>query len=151
LERHEDSDRITKHPEPCIIVASGGMVESGRILRHLKHHVDDPRSTLVLVSYQAPTSLGRKLLEPRPTVRFLGRNWNKWIDVVELNGFSGHADHDDFMALLGPLVGKVGKIRLVHGEKEQSEALARSLRGLGFVDVSVPLSGESVEVTRKLD
>jgi metallo-beta-lactamase family protein len=150
LERHEDSDRITKHPEPCIIVASGGMCESGRILRHLKHQVDDPRSTLVLVSYQAPTSLGRRLLEQRPTVRFLGRTWNKWIDVVELNGFSGHADHDDFITLLGPLLGKVSKIRLVHGEKEQSEALARSLREQGFTDVSVPLPGESVEVTEQL-
>ncbi|MFL5245936.1 MAG: MBL fold metallo-hydrolase [Gemmataceae bacterium] len=147
LARHEDSDRITRHPDPCIIVASGGMCESGRILRHLKHHIDDPRSTLVLVSYQAPTSLGRKLLEHRPTVRFMGRAWNKWLDIVELNGFSGHADHDDFLALLGPLAGQVKKVRLVHGEKEQAEALARSLRENGFGDVAVPLPGESVSLT----
>lgn len=147
LERHEDSDRITQHPEPCIIVASGGMCESGRILRHLKYHIDDPRSTLVLVSYQAPTSLGRKLLERRPTVRFMGRTWNKWLDIVELNGFSGHADHDDFLALLGPLAGQVKKVRLVHGEKEQAEALARSLREKGFGEVAVPLPGESVSLT----
>ena len=49
----------------------------------------------------------------RPTVRFHGRNWNKWAEVVSLNGFSGHADHDDFLALLGSAVGETGKVRLV--------------------------------------
>jgi metallo-beta-lactamase family protein len=140
----EEARHVSIEGDPCIIVASGGMCEAGRILRHLRYHIDDPRSSLVLVSYQSPTSLGRKLLERRPTVRFLGRNWNKWIEVVELNGFSGHADQPDFMAYLGPLAGQVGKVRLIHGEVEQAEALARGLRAGGFPDVSVPLPGESV-------
>ena len=100
----------------------------------------------MLVSYQAPHSLGRRLLEPRPTVHFHGRTWNKWIDVVELNGFSGHADQDDFEALLGPAAGKTGRVRLVHGEPEQSEALADRLRRLGFADVGIPRREEVVKV-----
>jgi metallo-beta-lactamase family protein len=137
---------VTSRPEPCIIVASGGMCDGGRILHHLKHHVDDPRSTVVLVSYQAPHSVGARLLEPRPTVRFHGRTWNKWVDVVSLNGFSGHADQDDFEALLGPAAGMTGRVRLVHGEPEQSEALAARLRRLGFADVEVPQRNEAVKV-----
>src|SRR5690349_23769320 len=45
--------------------------------------------------------------------------------------FSGHADVTDFKAYLGPLTGQVGKVRLIHGEREQAEALARTLRELG--------------------
>jgi metallo-beta-lactamase family protein len=134
----DEARRITSRPDPCVIVASGGMCDGGRILHHLKHHVDDPRSTVVLVSYQAPHSVGARLLEARPTVRFHGRTWNKWVEVTELNGFSGHADQDDFEALLGPACGATGRVRLVHGEPEQSEALARRLRRLGFADVDVP-------------
>jgi metallo-beta-lactamase family protein len=142
----DEARQITMQPDPCVIVASGGMCDGGRILHHLKHHIDDPRSTVVLVSYQAPHSVGARLLEHRPTVRFHGRNWNKWIEVVELNGFSGHADQDDFEVLLGPAVATTGRVRLVHGEPAQSEALASRLRRLGFADVDVPQREEVVKV-----
>jgi metallo-beta-lactamase family protein len=140
----EEAEEVSRQREPCVIVASGGMCEGGRIVRHLRRHVDDPRSAVVLVSYQAPHSVGARLLERRPTVRFHGRTWNKWVDVVELNGFSGHADQDDFRALLGPAAGETGRVRLVHGEVEQSEALAAALRHAGFADVAVPERGEAV-------
>src|SRR4051794_6700672 len=69
----QESDDLAEQPGPCVIVASGGMCDGGRIVKHLRRHVDDPRASLVLVSYQAPDSLGRKMLEHHPTVRFHGR------------------------------------------------------------------------------
>jgi metallo-beta-lactamase family protein len=138
------SQHLAMERDPCIVVASGGMCDGGRIIRHLKQNLDDPRCSLVLVSYQAAHSLGRQLLDMKPTVRFHGRNWNKWLEVVELNGFSGHADQDDFLAFLGPLAGKIGRVRLVHGDLAAGEALAKGLRGVGLADVSVPLPGETV-------
>jgi metallo-beta-lactamase family protein len=146
LDTAEQAREVTTYPESCIIIASGGMCEGGRIVQHLRHHLDDPRSTVVLVSYQAPGSLGARLLEKRPTVRFLGRNCNKWIEVVELNGFSGHADREDLLALLGPAAASTGRIRLVHGEPEQAEALAQNLRARGFADVAVPHREDVVSV-----
>jgi metallo-beta-lactamase family protein len=137
---------ISMGREPCVIVASGGMCDGGRILQHLKHHIDDPNCTVVLVSYQAPQTVGHQLLEKRPTVRFHGKNWNKWASVVELNGFSGHADRDDFVALLESATGQTGKVRLVHGEPAQSDALAGTLRERGFRDVSPAVREECVSV-----
>jgi metallo-beta-lactamase family protein len=96
------------------------------------------------VSYQAPGTTGRRLTEQKPTIRFQGREWNKWIEVVHLNGFSGHADKNDFLAYLEPLAGKVGKVRLIHGEHEQADAMAVNLLKMGFTDVRVPESGEKV-------
>jgi metallo-beta-lactamase family protein len=142
----DEAREVSLSPEPCIIVASGGMCEGGRIMHHLKHHLDDPRCTIVLVSYQAPHSLGAQLLEKRPTVRFHGRTWNKWASIVELNGFSGHADRDDFVALLESATAGTGRIRLVHGEPAQSEALAATLKARGFRDVAAARRGERVEV-----
>ncbi|MFO0926537.1 MAG: MBL fold metallo-hydrolase [Gemmataceae bacterium] len=143
LSREEAWFRTTESG-PSIIVASGGMCDGGRIVQHLKHHIDDPRATLVMVSYQAPHSLGHQLLQRTPTVRFHGRTWNKWLDVVDLNGFSGHADREDFRALLGAAVGKTGSVRLVHGDPEQAEALAGQLRTMGFPDVDVPGLEEAI-------
>ncbi len=144
--KQDESHEVTSSPDPCIIIASGGMCEGGRITNHLKQHIDDPRYALVLVSYQAPHSLGHRLLEKCPIVYFQGRKWNKWIEVVELNGFSGHADQNDFLALLGTTYNETGRVRLVHGEVAQSEALAASLRKHGFRDVVVPEREETVSV-----
>jgi metallo-beta-lactamase family protein len=142
----EESKELTERPGPCVVVAAGGMCEGGRILRHLKHHLDDPRCTVVLVSYQAPHTLGRKLLEPRPRVRFHGRDWNLWAEVIEVNGFSGHADHNELLGLLRPLLGRTRRVRLVHGELEHAGVLARALEAEGFPDVAVPAPGDSVSL-----
>ncbi|MBY0459719.1 MAG: MBL fold metallo-hydrolase, partial [Gemmataceae bacterium] len=142
----EESTLLATRPGSSVIIASSGMCDAGRIQQHLKQLVDDPRCTIILVSYQAPGTVGRKLLEPKPTVRFQGRDWNKWIDVLHLDGFSGHADKNDFTAYLKPLAGKVGKVRLIHGEREQADALAEMLRGFGFDDVSVPAPGDRVVI-----
>jgi metallo-beta-lactamase family protein len=142
----EDSQRLMARPDPMIIIASSGMCDAGRIQHHLKQHVDDPRCTVILVSFQASGTTGRALMDKSPKVRFLGKEWNKWIEVVHLDGFSAHADRDDFLAFLAPLAGKVGKTRLIHGESDQAEALAETMRGMGFTDVAVPRPGDQVRV-----
>lgn len=144
LESEDDAWYRSTQREPCIIVASGGMCEGGRIVQHLKHHIDDPRSTIVLVSYQAPDSIGAQLLSPVPTVRFHGTTWNKWIDVAEVKGFSGHADSDDFEWLLQGAVAGTSRVRLVHGEPSSLFALEKQLRQMGFPDVRAPNPMETV-------
>ena len=140
----DDAWYRTTQREACIIIASGGMCEGGRIIQHLKHHIDDPRSSVVLVSYQSPNSLGAQLLLPQPTVRIHGRTCNKWIEVAQINGFSGHADQNDFAALLGGAAATTRHVRLVHGETPQMLALQGQLRGMGFADVGVPKREEVV-------
>lgn len=142
----DESIRVSHRPEPMIVIASSGMCDAGRILHHLKTHVDDERCTIILVSYQAQGTTGRRLLEKSPTVRFMGKDWNKWIEVVHLDGFSGHADKEDFLAYLGPATGKIGKVRLIHGEKEPAEYLRNTLLNMGFTDVTVPVPGDVVEL-----
>ena len=66
--------------------------------------------------------------------------------MVEANGFSGHADNNDFLALLGASAGQTRQVRLVHGEPEQSAALAKSLRAHGFKDVVAPHLEDTAEV-----
>lgn len=146
LRSMEESFDVSSRRGSSIIIAASGMCDAGRIVEHLRRHIDDPRSTIVLVSYQAYGTTGRRLLENKPTVRIQGKDHNKWIEVVHLNGFSGHADRTDFLAYLKPLAGKVKRVRLIHGEREQALALAELLSDAGFDDVAVPEPGESVRL-----
>ena len=144
IREFEESLRVSARPDPMIVVASSGMCDAGRILHHLKLNIDDPRSTVILVSYQAFGTTGRRLMDKSPTIRFLGKDWNKWIEVIHLDGFSAHADRDDFFEFLRPIAGKVPKTRLIHGESVEAEAMAETMRSMGFTDVAVPRPGDRV-------
>jgi metallo-beta-lactamase family protein len=146
VETVHESIALNDRPGPCVIISASGMCEAGRVLHHLKHNVEDPRSTVLIAGYQAPETLGRRLVERRPEVRILGRALPLRAEVVMLNGLSSHADHGGLLQSLGPLAGTARRVRLVHGEPERAAALAEGLRAAGFADVAVPERGESATV-----
>jgi metallo-beta-lactamase family protein len=146
IDKVHESIALNDRPGPCVIVSASGMCEAGRILHHLKHHIEDPRSTVLIAGYQAAETLGRRLVEHRPEVRILGRTFAVKAEVVVLNGLSSHADHGGLLAALAPLAAAAGRVRLVHGEPERAAALAEGLGAAGFTDVAIPDRGESVAV-----
>ena len=146
IDKVHESIALNDHPGPCVILSASGMCEAGRVLHHLKHNIEDPRSTVLIVGFQAPDTLGRRLVEHRPEVRILGRTFAVKAEVIALNGLSAHADHGELLRMLGPLAGRTRQVRLVHGESERAEALAAGLRATGFADVAVPERGDKTTV-----
>jgi metallo-beta-lactamase family protein len=146
VDKVHDSIALNDLQGPAVIVSASGMCEAGRILHHLKHHIEDSRNTILIVGYQAEHTLGRRLVERRPEVRILGRTFALKAEVVVLNGLSSHADHGGLLKSLAPLVARARQVRLVHGEPERAAALAEGLRGIGFTDVAIPARGDSVTV-----
>lgn len=146
VEKQHDSVALNSHPGPCVIISASGMCEGGRVLHHLKQVIEDERSTILIVGFQAAGTLGRRLVERQPEVRILGRLFKVKAEVVVLNGLSSHADHPDMLRELRPLVGTTERVRLVHGEPDRAERLAAGLREIGFTDVAAPERGESVLV-----
>jgi metallo-beta-lactamase family protein len=144
VDKVHDSIALNDRRDPCVIISASGMCEAGRILHHLKHNIEDPRATILIVGYQAPNTLGHRLVERRPQVRILGRTFSPKAEVVVLNGLSSHADHGGLLRSLGPLAGRAQRVRLVHGEPERAAALAEGLRAAGFQDVAIPERGEGV-------
>src|SRR5262249_1914208 len=143
-EKVQESIALNSQPGPCVIIAASGMCEAGRILHHLKHNIEDPRCTILIVGFQAPDTLGRRLVERRPEVRILGRTFALKAEIVVLNGLSSHADHPGLLRSLGPLAQTTRHVRLVHGEPERANKVADGLREAGFADVVVPERGASV-------
>jgi metallo-beta-lactamase family protein len=147
VEKVSDSIALNDRREPCVIISASGMCEAGRVLHHLKHNIEDPRNTVLIAGWQAPDTLGRRLVERRPEVRILGRTLPLRAEVVVLNGLSSHADHGDLLRSLGPLAGTARHVRLVHGEPERAAALAEALRAAGFADVAIPDRGDTVTLS----
>lgn len=140
----DESKALNARKEPCVIIAASGMCEAGRILHHLKHGIEDERNTVLIIGYQAPDTLGRRLVERRPEVHIFDRRYQLQAEVVVMNGFSSHADQPDLLAFLGPLREQARQVCLVHGEIDRSEALAAGLGERGFAKVLIPDRGESI-------
>jgi metallo-beta-lactamase family protein len=146
IENVNESIALNDHPGPCVIISASGMCESGRVLHHLKHTIENPNNTILIAGYQAEHTLGRRIVERRPEVRILGRILKLNAEVVVLNGLSSHADHGDLLRDLGPLAAAGTRVRLVHGEPDRAAALAEGLHEIGFADVSIPDGGDTVDV-----
>jgi metallo-beta-lactamase family protein len=137
----EDSKKLNGRRDPCIIIAGSGMCESGRIQHHLKHNIEDPRNTIIIVGYQAPDTLGKRIVDRQPEVRIHDQFFKLRAEVVVMDGASSHADREDFLAFLGPLAKETHSVRLVHGDLDQATALAQLLTDNGFKDVAIPERG----------
>jgi metallo-beta-lactamase family protein len=148
IREKEDSQRIDASPEPCVIISASGMCEAGRIVHHLKATIESPKNTVCIVGFQAPHTLGRRIVERRPRVRIFGVERELRAEVVTLNGFSAHADQRDLVeyALALKERGPLGKIALVHGEGTAQEALVAKMNEVGLEDVSAPRPMSTLEV-----
>src|SRR5207253_7296800 len=113
VEKVHESIALNSAPGPAVIISASGMCEAGRVLHHLKYNIEDRRSTILIAGYQAPDTLGRRLVERRPEVRILGRTFSLKAEVVVLNGLSSHADHGGLLRSLAPLAGTLRRVRLV--------------------------------------
>ncbi len=130
--------------EPAVIISASGMAEAGRILHHLKNNIEDPRNTILIVGWQAPHTLGRRIVEKEPKVKIFGEEYYLKAEVVTINGFSAHADRRELLDWAGHLQKPPQHTFVVHGEVDASEALMAALQTeLSFPHVVVPEIGQS--------
>lgn len=142
----EQSMSINDPPVPSIIVSASGMATGGRVLHHLKHLLPDARNTVVLVGFQAVGTRARDLAEGAREVKIHGRYVPVRAEVVDLAGFSVHADADELLQWLGTLPAPPDACFVVHGEPSSATALARRIeRELQWLAV-VPRFGERIRV-----
>jgi metallo-beta-lactamase family protein len=144
----EESIAIDTSRGPCVIISASGMCEAGRVLHHLKAVVEDPENTIVIVGFQAQHTLGRRIVERRPTLRILGVDRRLAAEVVVMNGFSAHGDQRDLLGFVDKVADQspLRTIVLVHGERDAQEVLKRKLVERGFPTVHVPASGDTLEL-----
>jgi metallo-beta-lactamase family protein len=140
----DESRALNKRNSTFVVMAGSGMCESGRILHHLKHHIADPRSTVLLPGFQAEGTLGRKIQDGLPWVPILGDRIPLRCRVDRVDGLSAHADGGELLEYVRPLKG--AKMYLVHGEVPEAEAHQATLKGAGFGEVVIATRGDVVTV-----
>ena len=139
----EDSKAINMIDDPVIIISASGMAEVGRILHHIKNNVDDPKSVILIVSWQAPHTLGRRLVEGAEQIKIFGKVYDRKIRVESIRGYSAHAGQDMLKEYALGVKGQAKEIFLVHGEQRGVDGLRGVLGNEGMGDLHFPERGTS--------
>lgn len=142
----EESRRLNAATGPMIIIASSGMATGGRILHHLSLRLPDPRTTVLLVGYQAAGTRGRTLEEGASQIRIFGVDVPVRAHVEQITGLSAHADRDEVLRWLGGFARPPCITYLVHGEPDGARGLATVIRERLGWRVAVAADGERVDL-----
>jgi metallo-beta-lactamase family protein len=120
----EESRRLNDPAAPCVIVSASGMATGGRVVHHLAHLAPDPRNLILLPGFQVAGTRGRSLLDGARAVKIFGEYVPVRAEVVGVDDLSAHADADGVLAWLRSAPEQPRVCFVVHGEPDQSRALA---------------------------
>ena len=123
----EESKALNDDPHPHIIISASGMCEVGRIKHHLKHNLWNPNNTILFVGYQAPGTLGAKIVAGEKKVKIFGEEIAVNARIEYIEGYSGHADQEWLLNFVYSFITKPKHIFLVHGEPEGQKILKEKL------------------------
>ena len=145
----QQSKALNRSEQPCIIISSSGMLEAGRIKHHVSNHIDDPSTTILIVGYCTPSSLGARIQDPKLRfVSIFGYDHRIRAHVTKIEGFSGHGDYQEMIQYFTACqdTKKVQKVFIVHGEYSAQEAMKSHLHEAGFGQVAIPKKGEEFSI-----
>lgn len=142
----EESKALNNRKEPMIIISASGMLEVGRVLHHLEHNINDPNSVVLIVSWMAPGTLGRRLVDGETHVRIYGQEFERKIRVAHIDGFSAHADQSGLKDYALRVKDQAKRTFLVHGEPGPAQMLTQKLNAAGMQNISFPAWGTSAEL-----
>jgi predicted metal-dependent RNase len=135
--------QIIEGSEPCIILATSGMLTGGPSVEYLRQLAEDSKNSLIFVSYQAEGSLGNSIQKGSEYVHVEdykgGRNQvyiKLWVSTI--SGFSGHSDRDQLTNFVRSMRPKPKRIIIDHGESSKCLELASRMHKMFRVETSAP-------------
>jgi KH/beta-lactamase-domain protein len=151
---------IVEHPsirqsiidgEPCVLLATSGMLEGGPVIEYFKNWASDEKNTIIFVSYQIEGTMGKRVQKGVNEVAMMDNEGKMAVVQVKMQnesieGFSGHSDRRQLISYLSHLKPKPERIFVVHGEKSKIMNIA------GFLDhkVGIPTVVPSILETFRL-
>lgn len=141
-----ESKRLNKMTDPCIIISASGMMNAGRIKHHVYNNISNPRNTILIPGYCSPDTPGGALRSGATEIHLFGDTLPVLADIEMMDSFSAHGDQREMTTFLENQNTTVKKLFLVHGEKEVQTKFADHLQQSGFSNINIPAMGETVDI-----
>jgi predicted metal-dependent RNase len=151
---------IVEHPnirqeiiegEPCIIMATSGMLEGGPVIEYFKSLADNENNAVIFVSYQIEGTLGRRVQKGLNEATMM--NIEGKLDVVKvrlrvesIEGFSGHSDRRQIISYITQLKPNPEKVIVCHGERAKCLSVANFLQKRCGIQAIAPTVMETLRL-----
>ncbi len=147
----KDRDGIIDSTEPCIILATSGMLIGGPSVEYLKGLAPSEKNLLLFVGYQGEFTLGGKIQRgwrelPTKSAEGRTRTLEIKLQVETIRGLSGHSGRNQLMGYLYNIASKPERIIFNHGEEKKCYELARDVHKVFRAETLVPNNLESVRL-----
>lgn len=142
----ESSKLINDDRRPKVIIAGNGMMTGGRIMHHLARYVDDEKTGILIVGYQAKYTLGKTIQGGATEVTIFGEKHAVRATVETIDAFSAHGDQKKLTRFVQGEGTLPGVVYLVHGEDQSKEALADHLRTILQAHVEIPGINQTYDI-----
>jgi metallo-beta-lactamase family protein len=141
-----ESHSLTATENPKIILAGSGMAQGGRVLAHEEFMLPDPKTTLLVVGYQAAGTIGRRLVEGASEIELYGKKVPVKARIEQIYGYSAHMDAEQLVEFVNKIQNSLKKVFVVMGEPAASSTLVQRLRDYLGVNATAPEAGESASI-----
>ncbi|NLU45982.1 MAG: beta-CASP ribonuclease aCPSF1 [Euryarchaeota archaeon] len=143
-------EEICHSPDPCIVLATSGMMSGGPVMEYFREWCDNKDNSLLFVGYQSDGSLGRTIQRGRKeiTLSAKGRSIDLQIrmNVITVDGFSGHSDRKQLMKYISSLDPKPDRIVIGHGEDRKCTDLASTIYKKFNIETKAPQNLETIRL-----
>lgn len=151
IDSHKDHQKMVKFlketGQGAVVIAASGMCAGGRIVNYLKALLEDPRSDVIFVGYQAEGTPGRDILrygrkehpnDPPGWVSLDGQRCEIHAQIHQISGYSAHADQRGLVNFVKGIDPLPKEVRLVHGDDEAKQVLKEQLAEELGIDALIP-------------
>lgn len=137
--------------ESCIVMATSGMLEGGPVIEYFKSLADDPKNSIIFVSYQIEGTLGRRVQKGLNEVTMIDNEGkmgvvNVRLRVESIEGFSGHSDRRQILNYVTYLKPKPERIIVCHGERAKCIGIANFIERKMGIQTYVPATLETIRL-----
>ncbi len=131
---------------PCLIMAGSGMCTGGRIMHHLRHNLPLPETAVLIVGFQSPGTMGRKLVDGEQMVMIMGEEIPVRASIHTMGGFSAHADQNGLLDWYGVMAPSRPRTIVTHGEDRARKAFSGLLQQRFGVQAECPALDDVIEI-----
>lgn len=140
----KDSKEINNVEAPKVIIAGSGMSTGGRILHHEKRYLPSSDNVLLIIAYQVPGTLGRRILDGETPVQIMGEKIDVNARVKSIGGYSSHSDQPRLVHWVRSFSKrKIRKVFVNHGEESGASALVQRIKDFHAIPAESPPQGKT--------
>lgn len=151
--RVDSSDKranICDDPEPCIVLATSGMMNGGPVMEYFKSWADNPQHALLFVGFNAEGTLGKKIQRERKEITIIDKgnplNLQIKLEVETIDGFSGHSDRLQLLNYVGSMEPRPERVIVMHGEEHKCIDLSSTLHKKFGMETRAPMNLETIRL-----